>query len=145
MPAPDDPFDLARFVEVQDESLHRVRAELAAGRKTSHWIWFIFPQAAGLGASIIAQAYSIASRAEAQAYLAHPQLGPRLRECVALATAIPDRTANQVFGFPDDLKFRSCLTLFNAIAPDEPVFTAALDRFYDGELDPRTLELLATM
>ncbi|MGA0600998.1 DUF1810 domain-containing protein [Caulobacter sp. KR2-114] len=143
MPTPEDPFDLIRFEEAQDDVLDQVRAELAEGRKRGHWIWYVFPQFAGLGASIMSQGYAIRSRAEAQAFMAHPVLGPRLKQLVALATQIPERSATQVFGTPDDLKFRSCVTLFGAIEPDEPVFQRALARFYGGQPDPKTLELLA--
>lgn len=143
MPTPEDPFDLIRFEEAQDDVLEQVRIELGEGRKRSHWIWYVFPQFAGLGASIMAQGYAIRSRAEAEAFMAHPVLGPRLKELVALATRIPGRTAREVFGTPDDLKFRSCVTLFGAIEPGDPVFQKALDRFYGGEPDRRTLELLA--
>ena len=138
----DDPFDLQRFVAAQAPVLDAVRAELAAGRKRSHWMWFVFPQLRGLGSSTMAQHYGMASLDEARAYLAHPVLGPRLRECCALLLAVPGRSAHEILGSPDDLKFRSCLTLFAAAAPQEPVFAQALRRFYGGEPDPRTLALL---
>ena len=137
-----DPYDLARFVTAQHGVLDRVRAELRAGRKRSHWMWFVFPQVAGLGSSPVAQHYAISGLDEARAYLAHPVLGPRLRECAALAAAVPDRSAAEVFGFPDDLKLRSSMTLFDRAAPDPPVFAAVLDRYYGGEPDPRTLDRL---
>lgn len=137
-----DPFDLQRFLAAQAAVLDDVRAELGAGRKTSHWIWFVFPQLTGLGMSATAQFYGLASFEEAQAYLAHPELGARLRECVALMLAVPGKSAHAILGSPDDLKFRSCLTLFAQVAPDEALFRAALDRFYGGEPDARTLELL---
>ena len=140
--AADDPYDLQRFVDAQEPVLDRVRAELGRGRKTSHWMWFVFPQVAGLGSSSTAQHYAISGLDEARAYLAHPVLGPRLRECAGLAAAAPGRSAADVFGYPDDLKLRSSMTLFARAAPDEPVFTAVLDRYFDGESDPRTLELL---
>lgn len=143
-PTPSDPFELVRFVEAQDDVIDEVRAELSAGRKASHWMWYVFPQIAGLGSSIMAQGYAIRGRREAQAYLGHPVLGPRLRELTALVTSIQGKTAHDIFGSPDDLKFRSCVTLFAAIAPREAVFRQALDRFFDGQDDQKTLELLAS-
>ena len=141
--AADDPYDMRRFVDAQEPVLDRVRAELGRGRKTSHWMWFVFPQVAGLGSSSTARHYAISGLDEARAYLAHPVLGPRLRECAELAAAAaPGRSAADVFGYPDDLKLRSSMTLFARAAPDEPVFAAVLDRYFDGEPDPRTLELL---
>ena len=139
----DDPPDLRRIVEAQDPVLDRVRAELRRGRKASHWMWFVFPQVAGLGSSPTAQRYALAGLDEARAYLAHPVLGPRLRECAALAAAVEHGAAAEVFGYPDDLKLRSSMTLFARAAPDEPVFAAVLDRHFDGEPDPRTVDLLA--
>jgi uncharacterized protein (DUF1810 family) len=139
----DNGFDLQRFVAAQDPVYHRVRAELAAGRKTSHWMWFVFPQLRGLGLSATAQHYGLASLREAQAYWNHPVLGPRLRECVALVLAVDDKSAAQVFGSPDDMKLRSSLTLFAKAAPQEPVFQAALAKYFEGEPDARTLALLA--
>ena len=138
-----DPYDLARFVEAQAPVIEQARTELAAGRKASHWMWFVFPQIAGLGASAMARRYAVGSAEEARAYLAHPVLGSRLRDLTELACEIPQRTANEVFGSPDDMKFRSCMTLFNAIAPHETVFRAALVRYFGGEEDARTLEILA--
>jgi uncharacterized protein (DUF1810 family) len=137
-----DRYDLQRFVTAQDRVLDRVRAELEHGRKTSHWMWFVFPQLAGLGSSPTAQAYAISSLDEARAYLAHPVLGPRLVECAQLVAGIEGRSAADVFGYPDDLKLRSSMTLFARAAPDNPVFAAVLDRFFDGRPDERTLELL---
>ena len=122
-----------------------VRAELARGRKRSHWMWFVFPQLKGLGVSSTAQHYGIASLEEARAYLAHPVLGPRLRECCELMLAVPQRSAHEILGSPDDLKFRSCLTLFSLAAPHEPLFRLCLERFYSGGPDPRTLALSGTM
>jgi uncharacterized protein (DUF1810 family) len=115
-----------------------VRAELAAGRKRTHWMWFVFPQLRGLGLSSMAQHYGIASLDEARAYLAHPVLGTRLRECCALVLAVEGRSAQEIMGSPDDMKLRSCATLFALAAPDEPLFTQVLDKFYGGEPDPRT-------
>lgn len=116
-------------------------AELRAGQKRSHWIWFVFPQIKGLGQSPTSVRYSITSLGEARAYLAHPVLGPRLRECVQILLDVPGRTAAQILG-PDDVKLRSSLTLFARADPDEPLFAAALDRFFDGQPDARTLALL---
>ncbi|MFB6108230.1 MAG: DUF1810 domain-containing protein [Haloplanus sp.] len=139
----DDPHDLHRFVEAQDPVIEDVKDELRAGRKRTHWMWFVFPQMAGLGRSRMARRYAISSWAEADAYLAHPTLGPRLRECTALVNAVEGRSANDIFGSPDDLKFRSSMTLFDAVADDPTPFATALDRYYDGDPDPKTLELLA--
>jgi uncharacterized protein (DUF1810 family) len=130
--------ELERFVSAQEGVIDSVREELRAGRKRSHWMWFVFPQLEGLGTSAMARHYGIASLEEARAYLAHPVLGPRLRECCALMLAVPQRSAHEILGSPDDLKFRSCLTLFTLAAPDEPLFRDCLDRFYGGQLDPRT-------
>jgi uncharacterized protein (DUF1810 family) len=135
-----DPYDLARFVAAQAPVWDRVRAELGRGRKASHWMWFVFPQIAGLGSSPTARAYSVSGLDEAQAYLAHPVLGPRLREAAELAAAVEGRTASEVFGYPDDLK--SSMTLFARAAPEDPVFAAVLDRYFGGDPDSRTLELL---
>jgi uncharacterized protein (DUF1810 family) len=137
----DDPFGLQRFVDAQDRVYRQVCAELAAGRKSSHWMWFVFPQFKGLGRSATAQRFGIASKAEAQAYWAHPVLGPRLAQCTELALAVEGRSAHEIFGPPDDLKFRSCMTLF-AQATGEPVFARALERYFEGRPDPGTLELL---
>jgi uncharacterized protein (DUF1810 family) len=138
----DDPFDLQRFVEAQEPVIERARAELRAGRKRTHWMWFVFPQIAGLGHSETARRFAISSRAEAEAYLDHPILGPRLRDCARLATEAEGRSAHQIFGSPDDLKFRSSMTLFAAVAPDKGVFDDALAKYFDGEPDLLTLEKL---
>jgi uncharacterized protein (DUF1810 family) len=137
-----DPYHLARFVDAQGPLYEQVTRELRAGRKASHWMWYVFPQLRGLGWSPTAQYYGISSFAEAQAYLAHPVLGPRLGECVRLVLGVQGRTAQQIFGYPDDLKFRSCLTLFAAAAPDPLPFTQALAKYYGGEPDPATIERL---
>ncbi|KWX67173.1 DUF1810 domain-containing protein [Mycobacterium sp. NAZ190054] len=137
----DDPFDLERFVTAQDRVYATVLTELRAGAKRSHWIWFVFPQLRGLGRSPTAQRYGIASLDEAKAYLAHPVLGPRLRECAALLVQHQGRSATSILGSPDDLKVRSSMTLF-ARAGDDAVFPAVLDAFYGGREDPATLELL---
>jgi uncharacterized protein (DUF1810 family) len=136
-----DPFDLRRFVAAQDPVLVQVEAELAAGRKASHWMWFVFPQLKGLGRSSMAQHYGLASAAEARAYWAHPLLGQRLRDCTERVLAVDGRSAHAIFGSPDDLKFRSCMTLF-AQATGEPLFTRALAKYFDGQPDEATLQLL---
>jgi uncharacterized protein (DUF1810 family) len=133
---------LQRFVTAQDPIYADVRDELAAGRKRSHWMWFVFPQLQGLGHSATAQYYGIASRQEATAYWQHPVLGPRLRECTALVLATRGKSAHDIFGTPDDLKFRSSMTLFAAVAPAEPLFEQALARFFSGRPDETTLALL---
>lgn len=140
-----DPHDLQRFVDAQAPVIDTVRAELRAGHKRSHWMWFVFPQLRGLGTSAMAQHYGIASLDEARAFLAHPVLGPRLRECVGLMLQAPQADAHAILGSPDDLKFRSCLTLFALAAPGEALFTDALRRFYGGEPDARTVALCGTM
>jgi uncharacterized protein (DUF1810 family) len=139
---PDDRFDLVRFVEAQDGVYKRALEELRRGKKTSHWMWFVFPQLLGLGGSQMAAAFAISAIDEARAYLDHPVLGARLLECVETVNALENHTAEAIFGFPDVLKFRSCLTLFAEAAPDETAFGAALDRYYDGERDARSLALL---
>lgn len=140
-----DPHDLARFVAAQSPVIDAVRAELRQGRKRSHWMWFVFPQLQGLGTSAMTQRYGLASLDEARAYLAHPVLGPRLRECCELVLAVPGQSAHAILGSPDDLKFRSCLTLFGLAAPGEPLFQRGLDRFYEGIPDPRTVALCGSM
>jgi uncharacterized protein (DUF1810 family) len=137
----DDPHDLKRFVDAQAPVVERVRAELADGRKRSHWMWFIFPQIAGLGFSAMAQRYAITSLDEARAYLRHTILGPRLEECARLVVAIDGRSAHEIFGSPDDMKFRSSMTLFAQAAPDA-VFAEALRKYFDGEPDAETLKRL---
>jgi uncharacterized protein (DUF1810 family) len=136
-----DPFDLRRFVDAQASVYPRVLAELRGGEKQSHWMWFIFPQLAGLGFSAMAQRYAITSREEASAYLAHGVLGPRLRECTALVNAVEGRTIRQILGSPDDMKLRSSMTLFAAVSP-EPEFAKAIAKYYGGAPDRKTLELL---
>jgi uncharacterized protein (DUF1810 family) len=137
-----DPFDLDRFVQAQDPVLDRVRQELAAGEKRSHWMWFVFPQLAGLGQSAMARRYGLASLAEAQAYLAHPLLGPRLLELTGLVNRVEGRSIHRIFGSPDDMKFQSCMTLFQRARPAEPAFPAALDRHFGGAADARTTAML---
>lgn len=135
----DDPFNLHRFVAAQAPVYERVRAELRSGRKQSHWMWFIFPQIAGLGHSPMAQRYAISSLAEAEAYLRHPVLGARLRECARLVVAIDGKSAHEILGSPDDMKFHSCMTLFAHAARQEDLFNAALEKYFDGRDDAQTL------
>lgn len=137
-----DAFDLQRFLQAQERDHEAVLDELRAGRKRSHWIWYVFPQIAGLGSSAMSQKYAISSCEEARAYAEHPVLGPRLRECTQLVLDVQGRTAEQIFPYPDDLKFRSCMTLFARCAADPALFRAALDKYFGGEPDPRTLEIL---
>jgi len=136
-----DPFNLQRFVCAQQPVIEQVLRELRAGRKDSHWMWFVFPQIQGLGASSMAQRYAIASREEARAYHEHAVLGARLRECTQLVLAIERRSAEQIFGYPDNLKFRSCMTLFAQAVPEQSMYREALRRYFDGEPDPRSLEV----
>ena len=138
-----EPFDLDRFVEAQEGVYAQVLAELRRGRKESHWIWFIFPQLRGLGVSAMSQTYGLAGLEEARAFAAHPVLGPRLRECCALLLQAPGNDALAILGSPDDLKFRSCVTLFGLAAPEEPLFAQCLRKFYGGTPDLRTVELCA--
>jgi uncharacterized protein (DUF1810 family) len=137
----DERFDLERFVEAQQAVYAAVCAELHAGAKRSHWMWFIFPQLRGLGSSPSAQHYGLASLAEARAYLDHPVLGARLRECTRCLLLLEGRSAAEIFGYPDELKLRSCLTLFERAAPQEELFGEALRKYYGGQPDVRTLEL----
>jgi uncharacterized protein (DUF1810 family) len=138
-----DPHNLRRFVTAQDRVYEDVLDELRAGRKRSHWMWFVFPQFAGLGHSAMASKYALSSAAEAQAYFADPVLGLRLKECTRLVLHVKNRRIEEILGHPDDLKFRSCMTLCNALLPDEPLYREALDRYFAGQADPRTLALLA--
>jgi len=137
-----DPYDLNRFVEAQQGAYSGIVDELIRGRKTGHWIWYIFPQIAGLGASSMSQRFSISSIEEARAYSAHPVLGPRLAECTALVLAVKDRSAEQIFGHLDALKFRSCMTLFAVADPTNEIFQKAIDYCFDGLPDPLTLPAL---
>ena len=129
-------------MRAQERTCETALAEIRSGRKRSHWMWYVFPQIAGLGFSETSRRYALRSTAEARAYLAHPLLGPRLVECFEAALGIEDRTAHEIFGSPDDLKFRSCATLFACVAPPASVFQRALDKYFGGEGDPRTLELV---
>jgi uncharacterized protein (DUF1810 family) len=138
----DHQFDLDRFVSAQDPVYSDVLAELRTGKKRTHWMWFVFPQIAGLGQSTMARTYAIGSSDEAAAYLAHPVLGPRLRECARLVASHRDMAIGEIFGSPDDRKFHSSMTLFNDVAPAEAVFQTCLDQFFDGRPDVATLERL---
>ena len=137
-----EPHDLERFVDAQEGVYQHALTELRNGRKTSHWMWFVFPQIAGLGFSAMSERYAIRSVAEARAYLAHPVLGARLRECAAAVAESDATTAEQIFGGIDAIKLRSSMTLFAHAAPDESLFTRVLQRFFDGVPDPNTLALL---
>ena len=137
-----NPFDLQRFLDAQSSVYPLVLDELRRGRKQSHWMWFIFPQLAGLGHSAMAQRFAIASREEAVAYLGHGVLGSRLRECTALVNGIEGRTILEILGSPDDLKFHSSMTLFGVVSSD-PQFAVAITKFYGGKRDQRTLDLLS--
>ncbi|MBV8803993.1 MAG: DUF1810 domain-containing protein [Sinobacteraceae bacterium] len=137
-----DPFNLQRFVKAQEPVFEQVTAELRTGYKVSHWMWFVFPQIRGLGSSRMAQAYAIASREEAVAYLQHPILGPRLRECTRLVNEVQGRPIEDIFGDPDFMKFRSSMTLFAHATSDNLVFLEALQKYYDGEQDESTVEKL---
>jgi len=137
-----DTFHLERFLDAQAGQYEQVLGELRAGCKRSHWIWFIFPQMKGLGHSPQSEYYGIGSLDEAAAYARHPLLGPRLVECAELVNRVKGRSIRDILGTPDDLKFRSCMTLFARAAEDEPVFSAALDRYFSGEPDPLTLRFL---
>ncbi len=139
-----DPHNLERFVEAQAEepSIETVKSELRSGRKQSHWMWYVFPQVEGLGSSRTTRRYAISGRTEARAYLRHPVLGPRLRECTEIVNGLTGRSATEIFGSPDDLKFRSSMTLFEEAAEEPAPFRTALERYYDGERDTNTFELL---
>ena len=137
-----DPHSLQRFVDAQSPVYPQVLAELRAGRKTSHWMWFVFPQIEGLGASPMAQKFALASLDEARAFLAHPVLGPRLEECTLLLLEVPDRSISEILGYPDDMKLRSSMTLFMRAAKPGSVFEDTLRRFFNNEPDARTLQKL---
>ncbi len=134
----DDRFRLQRFVDAQQPVYTAVLTELRAGRKRSHWMWFIFPQVSGLGHSVTSQTFAVSSLAEAAAYVAHPTLGPRLRECAALVASIEGRSIDEIFAYPDDRKFHSSMTLFARAAPREPIFAACLQKYFGGQPDPQT-------
>ncbi len=137
-----DAFELKRFVDAQERVIGDVERELTQGRKRTHWMWFVFPQIAGLGHSAMAQRYALASRAEAEAYLRHPVLGPRLRRCAGLVNAIEGRAVEEIFGCPDDRKFQSSMTLFAHATDDAQVFIDALAKYFGGAFDKATLERL---
>ena len=137
-----DPYDLQRFVDAQNPVYDKVCSELGDGRKKSHWMWFVFPQIAGLGSSQLARKFAISSLSETVAYLAHPVLGPRLAECTRLVNLVDGRPIEQIFGYPDDLKFRSSMTLFAHATPDNRVFIDALQKYCKSEFDPTTLARL---
>ena len=139
-----DPYNLQRFLDAQQGDYQQALSEIKAGRKRSHWIWYIFPQLDGLAFSRMSQHYSIKSLAEAKAYLAHPVLGKRLLECVEAALAQPGDDATEIFGQPDDLKVRSCATLFAKVSPGDSSFQHLLEKFYPAGPDPKTLTLLST-
>jgi uncharacterized protein (DUF1810 family) len=141
-PVPDDPHDLSRFVQAQEQDYARSLAEIRSGRKRSHWMWYIFPQFDGLGASPTSRRYSIQSLAEAEAYLRHSVLGPRLLECAAAVLEVEGRSAVEIFGSPDDVKLRSCATLFACVSPAGSVFERLIDRYFEGRRDGQTLRLL---
>jgi uncharacterized protein (DUF1810 family) len=140
-----DKPNLDRFVQAQEPVIDQVRRELRAGQKVTHWMWFVFPQHRALGRSSTAKHFGIASLAEAQAYMAHPVLGPRLVECAELVLAVEGRSANQIFGSPDDLKFRSSMTLFSVARPDQASFVEAIGRYFDGAPDPLTHDALGAV
>ena len=137
-----DPFDLDRFLRAQDSVFEQVKSELRAGSKRGHWMWFVFPQLKGLGSSWMAEKYAISSRAEAEAYLAHAILGPRLTECTRLVNQVEGRSAEAIFGVVDTLKFRSSMTLFTEVSRDGSVFAEALQKYFVGHPDRLTLERL---
>jgi uncharacterized protein (DUF1810 family) len=140
----DDRYDLERFVEAQRRIYACALAEIRGGLKRSHWMWFVFPQLAGLGHSSMSQRYAVHGLAEARSYLAHPVLGARLTECADALLALSGRSAHEIFGNPDELKLRSSMTLFAAAAGPDSVFARVLQRYFGGEPDPRTLELLGS-
>jgi uncharacterized protein (DUF1810 family) len=137
-----DPHDLSRFVEAQEDDFERALAEIQSGRKRSHWMWYIFPQFDGLGFSSTSKRYSIKSRAEAEAYLKHPILGPRLVECCEAVLRVEGRSAFEIFGSPDDMKLKSCATLFASVSPPGSVFERLLEKYFQGTRDDKTLALM---
>ena len=137
-----DPYNLRRFIDAQESVYERARAELAAGQKRGHWIWFIFPQLKGLGMSAMSEEFGISSLDEAKAYIDHPILGARLRECTQLVLNVEGRSVDRIFGYPDNLKFRSSMTLFVQGATDNQIFKDALKKYFGGEGDPVTIERL---
>jgi uncharacterized protein (DUF1810 family) len=142
MSNPTDPHLLNRFVQAQKDDYDQALAEVRRGEKRTHWMWYIYPQLAGLGYSSTARFYAIQNLEEARAYLNHPLLGPRLLECAAAALAVPGKTAHDIFGSPDDMKLKSCATLFGLVSPPASVFQQLLDKYFMAERDSRTLDLL---
>jgi uncharacterized protein (DUF1810 family) len=142
-PAEPDPFHLDRFVRAQEPDYDRALKEIAGGRKRSHWMWYIFPQVAGLGLSSTSQRYAIGSLDEARAYLGHPILGSRLLECAEATLNVKGRSAHDIFGSPDDMKLRSSATLFALVSPDDSVFHRVLEKYFEGNRDKRTLDLVS--
>jgi uncharacterized protein (DUF1810 family) len=140
---PDDPYDLARFLRAQEADYDRAISEIRSGLKRSHWMWYIFPQIDGLGFSSASKRYSIKSLGEARAYLDHPILGPRLLECAEAVFSVEGRSAAEILGSPDDLKLKSCATLFACVSPPDSVFDRLLGKYYGGSRDAKTLQLLA--
>ncbi|SIO16615.1 Uncharacterized protein, DUF1810 family [Singulisphaera sp. GP187] len=141
----DDPHELSRFVDAQVVDYDQALAEIKSGLKRSHWIWYIFPQIEGLGFSSMSRRYAIKSVAEARAYLDHPLLGQRLVECAEAALAVEGRSASEIFGTPDDMKLKSCATLFENVSPTDSVFARLLDKYFKGERDGKTLQLIGTV
>lgn len=141
-PGVDDLYDLTRFLQAQEKDYDQALAEVRAGQKRSHWMWYIFPQYDGLGFSPTSKRYAIKSVAEAEAYLRHPLLGPRLRACAAAALGVEGRSAPEIFGSPDDMKLQSCATLFAAVSPPESVFERLLSKYFRGEPDEQTLRFI---
>jgi uncharacterized protein (DUF1810 family) len=137
-----DPHDLDRFVDAQEGVYEQALGEIRGGRKRSHWMWYIFPQFSGLGVSPMSIRYAIKSVAEAEDYLRHPVLGPRLRECVEAALDVQGRSAHDIFGSPDDMKLRSCATLFASVSPADSVFHRLIDKYFEGKPDEATLRLI---
>ena len=140
-----DPYDLTRFVQAQERDYEQAISEIRSGRKQSHWMWYIFPQFDGLGFSTTSRHYAIKSIGEAEAYLRDPVLGPRLLECARATLALREQSASEVFGSPDDMKLRSCATLFASVSPAGSIFEQLLDKYFGGERDDKTLRLLARM
>lgn len=138
----EDPFNLQRFIDAQKSTFEAASEELRKGRKTGHWIWYIFPQLQGLGRSAMSQEYGIASLEEARAYVTHPTLGPRLREITSIVNAIEGRTIHEIFGYPDDMKFRSSMTLFARATQENAEFVQALQKYFAGQSDQLTVSLL---
>ena len=138
-----DRYDLERFVEAQAEVYEQACAELRAGRKRSHWMWFVFPQIRGLGSSPTAVRFAISGMEEARAYLEHPVLGPRLRDCSRIVADVEERSIEEIFGYPDDLKFHSSMTLFSSVTSENQIFLDALGKYFSGEFDPHTVVKLS--